>query len=157
MRYNLSQSAGGTQQSLTTTYKTQVAITSATGATTLRRAWIYEAEFSADGAPADNVVTYILNRQNTGLGTATTVTPAPLDTSDAASLITARANHTAEPTVIAATALYEKALNQRASFTWYAAPNSELVVPAIDLTGIGLRAKSPAYTSTVMCGFKFLE
>ena len=157
MRYSLTQGSGGTQQNLTTTYKTQVAITAATGATTLRRAWIYEASFGTDTAPADNVITYKLDRQNTGLGTATTVVPAPLDASDAAALITARANHTAEPTIISATQLLEMPLNQRASFTWYAAPNSELVVPAIDLTGIGLRAKSPAYTSTVMTGIKFLE
>ena len=36
-RYTIGNTHAGTQQILTTTYKTQVSLTSATGATTLRR------------------------------------------------------------------------------------------------------------------------
>src|SRR6266403_5194291 len=91
----------GTPSALTTTYKTQWDLTAATGATTLRRAWIYDVTFGTDGTPADNSVTYKIDRQTT-TGTCTTATPAPSDAADAAALITAGVVTTIEPTVTAA-------------------------------------------------------
>jgi hypothetical protein len=44
--------------------------------------------------------------------------------------------------------LMEIPVNSRASYRWVAAPGGELVVPATDVTGLGLRAKSAAYTGT---------
>lgn len=155
-RYVVGTGTGGTQQNLTTTYKTLASLTAATGATTLRKAWIYDVMFGTDGTPADNTVTYKLDRQ-TSVGTGTTAVPAPIDSSDAAALIVATTNVTIEPTVTAATQLVEMAMNQRASYRWVAAPGGELVVPATNVAGIGARAKSPAYTSTAVCAIHFWE
>lgn len=40
--YSVNNRLAGTQQALTTTFKSQVALTAATGAATLKRGWIYE-------------------------------------------------------------------------------------------------------------------
>lgn len=156
MRYALSSASAGTQQANTTTYKTQMSLTAATGATTLRRAAIYDVMFGADGTPADNAMVFKLDRQ-TSLGTGTAATPAPLDGGDAAALITGNCNSTIEPTVTANTQLVEIPVNQRASYRWVAAPGGELIVPATNVAGIGLRSKSPAYTGTVSGALHYVE
>lgn len=155
-RYGLSNGNAGTPQAMTTTYKTLMALTAATGATTLRRAWIYDVLFGVDGTPADNAMSWKMDRQTT-LGTGSAAVPAPLDTADAAALITATVNHTIEPTVTAATQLIEVGVNQRASYRWVASPGGELVVPATNLAGIGLRAKSPGYTGTALASINWWE
>lgn len=156
MRYTVGTGHAGTQQAMTTTYKTLASLTAATGATTLRRAMIYDLMFGTDGTPADNAMVYKVDRQTT-VGTGTAATPSPLDSQDAAALITATVNHTIEPTVTAATQLVEIAMNQRASYRWVAAPGGELVVPATNVAGLGARAKSPAYTGTAQCNLHFWE
>lgn len=156
MRYTAGTGHGGTQQAMTTTYKTLTSLTAATGATTLRRAAVYQMNFGADGTPADNVLTYKMDRQTT-VGTGTSIVPSPADPGDAAALITATANHTAEPTVTGATQLFEMPLNQRASYRWDAAPGGELIVPATNTTGLGFRVKSPAYTGTCVCNIHYWE
>lgn len=155
-KYTVGNTHAGTQQNLTTSYKTQVALTAATGATTLRRAWIYEFNVGADGTAADNVIRYKADRQTT-VGTGTTATPSPILPGDAAALIVATVCHTAEPTVTSATQLVLISVNQRASYRWVAAPGGELVVPATNVAGIGLRANSPAYASTVTANVHFWE
>jgi hypothetical protein len=146
-KYGMSNGNAGSAQNLTTTYKTLWDLTAATGATTLRKAWVYDLTFGTDGTPADNTVTYKVDRQTT-TGTRSAAVPAPLDSGDAAALITAGVNTTIEPTVTAATQLLEIATNQRATYRWVAAPGGELVVPATNTAGLGGRAKSPAYAST---------
>ena len=111
--------------------------------------------FGADGTPADNVISYVANRQTT-VGTGTAAVSSPIDMADAAALITETVCHTVEPTITAATQLIEIAVNQRARYRWVAAPGGELVVPATDLAGIGFRAKSPAYVLTVTTNVAFL-
>jgi hypothetical protein len=156
MRYALSNLSAGTAQNMTTTYKTLVSLTAATGATTLRRGFIYDILFGADGTPADNAMVYKADRQ-TDVGTGTAAAGAPLDSGDAAGLLTETVNNTIEPTVTAATQLVEVAVNQRASYRWVAAPGGELVVPATNTAGIGFRAKSPAYTSTCVATIHYIE
>lgn len=155
-KYAMSNGTGGTQQALTTTYKTLWDLTAATGATTLRKAWIYDVTFGCDGTPADNAVTHKIDRQ-TSTGTRTAAVPAPIDPSDAAALITAGVNTTIEPAVTGATQLLEIATNERATYRWVAAPGSELVVPATNVAGLGGRSKSPAYTGTAMSSLLFFE
>jgi hypothetical protein len=156
MRYSLGTGHAGTQQAMTTTYKTLASLTAATGATTLRRGSIYDVMFGADGTPADNSMTYKVDRQ-TSVGTGSAAVPSPLDSGDAAALLVGTTNNTAEPTVTAATQLIEIAVNQRASYRWVAAPGGELIVPATNVAGIGLRAKSPAYTGTATGLLHFVE
>src|SRR4029077_325658 len=100
-----------------TTYKTQADLTSATGATTLRRAWLYDLMFGVDGTAADNVIVWKADRQ-TSTGTRSAAGAAPLDFGDAAALITAGVNTTIEGIITAATQLIEIAVNQRASYRW---------------------------------------
>jgi hypothetical protein len=146
-KYGLSNGNVATAQNMTTTYRTLIDLTAATGATTLRRAWIYDVMFGVDGTPADNVLVYKIDRQ-TSTGTRSAAVGAPLDSGDAAALITAGVNTTIEGIITAASQLIEIAVNQRASYRWVAAPGGELVVPATNVAGLGLRAKSPAYAST---------
>lgn len=155
-KYGLTNGNAGSLQVNTTTYKTQWDITAATGATTLRRAWVYDMSFGADGTPADNAVVYKVDRQ-TSTGTRSAAVAAPLDTLDAAALITSGVNTTIEPSVTSATQLLEIATNQRATYRWVAAPGSELVVPATNVAGLGARSKSPAYTGTVVASALFYE
>lgn len=158
MRYRVDNIFAGTAQNLSTSYKTILSITAATGATTLRRSCIEEVEFGADAAPnaTDCPITGKIDRQTT-VGTATAATPAPLDSGDAAALCTVNVNNTIEPTVTAATILLPWSLNQRAGFLWQAAPDRELWAPATNTAGLGLRAKSTNYASTVIGGVSWLE
>jgi len=155
-RYTLGTGHGGTPQAMTTTYKTLVSVTAATGATTLRRGWIYDIMVGADGTPADNAMTFKVDRQTT-VGTATSSVPSPIDVGNAACLLVGSTNNTIEPTVTAATQLVELGMNQRASYRWVAAPGGELVVPATNVAGIGARVKSPGYTGTMVCTVQFWE
>ena len=155
-RYTVSNLHAGTQQAISSSYKTLVSLTAATGATTLRKAWVYDIMVGADGTPADNALVYKVDRQTT-VGTGTAATASPLDAGDAAALITETVNNTVEPTVTSATQMFELAVNQRASYRWVAAPGGELVVPATNTTGLGLRAKSAAYTGTTTGTLHFWE
>lgn len=145
-----------TQQNLSTAYKTLVQLTSATGATTLRRAWIYDIMVGTDGTPGDTAVNWIVNR-NSSVGTATTHVPTPLDSADAAALLTGRVNHTIEGIVTDQTGLVQLGVNQRASYRWVAYPGGELIVPATDVNGIGVRAKSASYALTATACINFWE
>lgn len=155
-RYSVTNLHAGTQQNLSSSYKTLLSLTAATGATTLRKGWIYDVLLGADGTPADNSITYKVDRQTT-VGTGTATAGNPLDGGDAAGLLVETVNNTIEPTVTASTQFIELAVNQRASYRWVAAPGGELVVPATDVTGIGVRAKSAAYTSTTTAGVHYWE
>ena len=50
-QYGVSNLNAGSQQNLAAAFKTINLITAATGATTLRRGWIYEFEVGADNVP----------------------------------------------------------------------------------------------------------
>jgi hypothetical protein len=154
--YSVGSATAGTPQAMTTTLKTLAALTAATGATTLRKGWIYDVLFGTDGTPADNAMTFQIDRQSS-VGTGTSATPIALDNGDAAALLVATVNHTIEPTVTANSALLSVGINQRASYRWVAAPGGEIVVPATNVTGVGLRAKSPAYTGTATGHIHFRE
>ena len=145
--YAASNLLGGTQQNLSSTYKTLMQLTAQT--TGLRRAWVYEVLIGLDGPPnsTDCAIDWDISRCTT-VGTGTAVTPNPLDSADAAATTVATANLTVEPTVTAASSLFGLGANQRASYDWKANPGSELVVPATNLAGLAIRAKSATYAST---------
>lgn len=146
-QYGINNELGGTQQNLSGTYKTILGWV-ASNSTALRRAKIFNIIFGTNGTPADNEIEWDFPRQ-TAAGTATGVTPNPLDPADAAALGSAFANATAEGTVTANSSLLYWGANQRASFSWTAAPGKELVIPATNANGIVGRARSSGYTSTV--------
>lgn len=138
---------GGTQQALSSSFKTIIALTAQTSG--LKRGKVYDFMFGQDGTPADNAVTWDISRQ-TAAGTATAATPNPLDSADGVAATVGAINATAEGTITATSSVFSLAVNQRASYRWVAAPGSELVFPATNLAGLALRAKSAAYTGTVV-------
>ena len=131
----------GGKVTTTTGLKTAVGVTGGTGL----RIRLYDFTVSAVGTPADNVLRWVVQR-STAAGTLTAITPAPLDSADAAAEATAGENHTVEPTYTTATELFDNAVNQRATYRWVAAPGGELIVPATASNGIGFQVLSPAYT-----------
>ncbi len=149
-KYHVDNRLAGTQQALTTTFKTQAAITAATA--TLARGRIYEMNFGADGAPnaTDCNIVYDVSRQ-TAAGTSTAATPLPLDPANVASRQVCAVNFTAEGTITAASTVFDQSLNQRASQRWVAMDqDSMLYWPATNLAGLAFRALSPTYTGNVL-------
>lgn len=153
--YAASNLLGGTQQAMSTSFKTLLALAASNG-TALRRIKVHEFVLGTNGTPADQAMTYDVSRI-TAAGTATSVTPNPLDAADSAFLGTGAANHTAEPTVTANSSLWANGVNQRATIRWVAFPDQELVVPATNAYGLAFRAKSPGYTGTAVCQAEFQE
>jgi hypothetical protein len=143
-KYGINNSLAGSQQNMSSAYKTALSVFA--GATA-RRGKLYDVLIGTDGTPADNAVDWDISRM-TADGTGTSATPTALDPADAAMLATSKVNYTAEPTVTAASSLFQVGVNQRASYRWVAAPGSELVYPATANNGLVLRAKSSGYTST---------
>lgn len=117
-------------------------------ATTPRRLRLYDMVVSAgEATPADNGFLWQVQRCTT-VGTATTVTPQPLDTANAVALFDAAQNHTVDPTLTAGAIPFSLGLNQRASFRWVPAPDGEIYVPATANNGLALRTPTAA---TVAC------
>jgi hypothetical protein len=145
----------GTQQNMSSTYKTLVSVYNPASGT-LRRIKVYDLLVGTNGTPADNFIEWDVSRSTTA-GTGTSATPLPLDPADAASLSLSLANITVEPTVTAASDVFYVGVNQRASYRWVAAPGSELVAPAVATNGFVLRAKSSGYTGTATGHIYFQE
>lgn len=144
--YALTNSNAGTQQSVTSTYKSLIGVT-ASSTTALRRVKVYDILVGTNGTPADNYMEWDVSRQ-TVAGTGTALTPNALDPADGASVSACLANYTSEPTVTAASSVFYVGVNQRASYRWVAAPGSELVAPATNAAGFVGRTRSGGYTST---------
>jgi hypothetical protein len=143
----------GTPQNLSSSYKTILVGTAATGGTTLRRGWITETRFGANAVPnaTDCQIEYDMSIQ-TAAGTATSLTPLVTDIGggDAAALLTWAANATAEGTITSSTSQFNKAINQRASDKqWWRDKATCPIIPAVNLKGIAFRALSPNYAAPV--------
>jgi hypothetical protein len=139
--------------------KTMLQVAAATA--TLRRAFVYEFEVGADGAPNATdcaIVWHALLQSTAGTG-GVTMTIVPLDPADAATGSVALGNFSAEPTGTFATIRWSLGANQRASYRWVVNPGGpgELTIPATNLTGIGIRAQSPTYASTASVCMFFRE
>lgn len=148
----------GTQQSMTTTYKTLVATyASTTGTTSLvRRGKVYDILIGTNGTPADNAMEFDIARL-TAPSTSAFASANPLDPADAAAASGSIANSTTEGTYTSSGQVWYVGINQRASYRWVAAPGSELLWPATSSAGLGLRARSPAYTGTATGTVLFQE
>lgn len=156
-RYSANNSPVASQQAMTSTFKTLVALTASSG-TAVRRGKLFELDIGQSAAPnaTDCDVLYDVSRQ-TGAGTSTAMTPNPLDPADAVALTVGAVNFTVEGTITANSSLWSKPVNQRNSATWQAAPGSELVWPATNLAGIAVRGLSPTYVGTVQAAAFFEE
>lgn len=151
--YNISNQNAGTPQVLSSSYKSILSVNAATGATTLRRGWLMEWEIGASDVPnaTDCPINWDISEQ-TAAGTGTALTPRVNDIGggDAAALLTYTSNYTIEGTVTASSQAWGLPLNQRASYRVQMRDEYHaLIVPAVNLKGFALRAKSPNYASTV--------
>lgn len=148
----------GTQQAMTTTYKTLCSVyASSTGTTSLvRRGKIYDLLIGTNGTPADNPMEFDVARL-TAPSTSALITANPLDPADAAAASGVNANSTTEGTFSSSGQVFYVGINQRASYRWVAAPGSELVWPATSSAGLALRAKSASYTGTATGTVMFQE
>lgn len=151
--FTINNQNAGTPQAIGSSYKTILLATAATGATTLRRGWIMEWEIGADAVPnaTDCPINWDISEQ-TAAGTITALTPRPNDIGggDAAALLVYGANATAEGTVTASSSAWYLPLNQRASYRIQMRDErNSIIVPAVNLKGPAMRAKSPNYTGTV--------
>lgn len=145
----------GTQQSVTTTYKTLLSVVGAQSAP--RRGKIYDLMVGTNGTPADSTVEWDIARITALSSTGgTTIVALALDPADAACLATCTANSTTEGTVTANSDVLYIGTNARASYRWVAAPGSELVWPATSCAGFVLRAKG-SYTGTATGNWYFQE
>jgi hypothetical protein len=124
-------------------------------AATTVRPRVYDIVMSSSSAPNDYSAEFYLQRFSAD-GTATAVTPQPLDFDDRAAVATSGHTYTIEPTLTANEILLQIAHNLRATVRWVAAPGSEMVIPA--LAGDGLahlcNAVSTAFTEVITMFFE---
>ena len=159
-RYSVNNRFAGTQQATSTSYKSQISVAAATA--TLCRGSLVDVSFGADGAPnsTDAQVVYDLSRLTTA-GTATAITPQPVDNALGAANTVAQACFTGEPTVTGGTgtqstsSLYMIALNQRASLRVFF--DQGLRWPAVNFNGIVGRALASVYTGNISFQMTFDE
>ena len=140
--------------SRTASTNTTVGSMVASSGTALRRGKLYELTVGCSGAPADNIFQWGVGRI-TAAGTSTAVTPTAVDPADTAYLGLAGQNHTVEPTYTAGQTVLTIDLNQRATFRWVAAPYGELVYPATNANGFGIR--TPVATALAVDAAAFIE
>ncbi|MCC6419933.1 MAG: hypothetical protein IT429_16990 [Gemmataceae bacterium] len=126
-----------------------------TGGTTVRPL-VYDLLIGSAATPADNAIEWYIQR-STAAGTATSVTPQPLDSGDPAATTAAGEDHTAEPTYTSNAILWRLALNQRASHRWVADPDGGLLVPATSNNGLGLYPVHASFTGLVSATMHFQE
>lgn len=144
----------------------QAANTSTPGKTTLefhavtagvRRAWMYFLSFGFSGTPADNALRMQI-METTAAGTATAVVPTRLGGgADAVAVSVSGENHSAEPTITAASEKLDISLNQRTTYQWQAIPGGEFVIPATNLAGLLAKAFHASYTSPSEATIHFEE
>jgi hypothetical protein len=106
---------------------------------------LYDLVWSHGAAPADTVIQWLVRRFDTADGTATGVTPGPLDPGAPASGLTVLEDHSVEPTDAGVVPLYDMDLNQRATFRWVAAPGGEIKFSAVATEGIYITPVSTTY------------
>ena len=152
-RYHVDNRFAGTQQAITTTYKTQVSITALTA--TLCRGRAVALAYGPDSVPntTDCNIVYCIQRQ-TAAGTATAATPNPIVPADVASRSGAFVNYTDEGTYTLP--IFARALNQRASQQWAAQDNDAMLSwPATNIAGLALLALSPTFNTAVFMGLDY--
>lgn len=166
--------AGSSQAAMTTTYKTLILVGNSTGTTTvvgggaLRRGKIYDILIGVDGTPADNYMEYDVCRVTMGAssvlggGISSVSSTLGLDLANNYGFVAmAGINSSIETAFTAGAENWYLPMNQRASYRWVCAPDSELVYPAntsaTGSNGFALRARSAAYTGNAGATLMFNE
>lgn len=150
--FSTNNTIAGTSQGVSSLYQTQVSLSAATGVTSLRRDFIYQIIFGAQfGANAGYglAVNYDISRIVAN-GTATLVAPSPLDQDDTPAGVIAAVNYTAEPAITPNSSLFSRTLNQNQTGMWVAyGERAQITIPAVNLSGVALRARSDLYAGLV--------
>ena len=148
------------QGTVATTYKTAGALWSVGS----HRVQLYELEFGQTGALAstDCQCQWDLSVfSSTNILTATTVVVNKLDPADGTAVTIFANNATTELTYTTAgagLALKNWAINQRGSYRWRALDDGDnIMVPATNLTGVGIRTLSSNFTSSAVGNLSFVE
>jgi hypothetical protein len=150
-RYHADNRMGGTQQAITTTYKSQMSVCAATA--TLCRGRVVAMAYGSDSVPnaTDCNIVYTIERQTVAGTGGSTLTPNPIYPADVASRSVVIANFTAEGTYTLP--IFTRVLNQRASQQWAAQDNDAMLNwPATNLNGLVLLALSPTFNTAVFMG-----
>lgn len=117
-------------------------------ASPLTRARVYDISIGCSATPADQATKFKYQR-TTAVGTeGTGFVPNNLDSAGPAGEYDSGYGHSAEPTYTANKELLVPSINQRATFRWVAAPESELVLPATQNAGAGLKSASATGTAS---------
>jgi hypothetical protein len=157
-RYHVDNRLGGSQQNISTTFKTAVAMFSSSNATCRGRC--VGIAMALDGAPnaTDCQVVYAVERMTAG-GTGINVTPNPTDSADQAARTTTQVNFSSEPTYTANTThIFLRVLNQRASMQWNAQDTDAMLKwPTTVTNGLAIVALSPTVAVPVGIGAEFEE
>lgn len=112
-----------------------------------RRARVFLVVAGCDGTPiGDNILNWLV-RRFTAVGTATPVTPEPLEGGGLASAMTAETNYTSEPTWDAGV-LFNVAVHQRATWQWQSVPGREIVIAAVAGNGLAVTPQHGSYSGT---------
>lgn len=120
---------------------------------------VYDIIIGSDASPADIATEFMVER-NTDEGTTPSATPTAVKldpATAAASSTTTGGTYATDPANLASNELLMIALNQRATFRWVAAPDSELVAPATDNDGIFLRSVASGGTPNINATFLWKE
>lgn len=129
-----------------------------------RRIMLYETEFGQTGtlASTDCQDQWDLSRfGNTSVLTATAVVPNLLDPADSSPLAVFQNNATTELTYTTAAFglnLKSWSINQRGSYRWRALDDGDnIIIPATNMSGVGLRTLSSGFTATGIGNISFIE
>ena len=116
-------------------------------ATPLTRAKVFDISVGCSATPADAATKFKYGR-TTAVGTeGTGFTPNNIDAAGPAGEYDSGYGHSAEPTYTANKELLVFSVNQRATFRWVAAPESEMVLTATQNNGAGLKSASGTGTA----------
>jgi len=141
------------------TSKTMLQLAAATA--TLRRAFLYEWTVGPGSVPnaTDCELVWSIIKQTTAGTGGVTLTMNAIDQADATAGSVALGNFTAEPTGAETAIIDTLGANQRASYRWVVAPGGpgEIIIPATNLAGIGVRTKSSTYVGNAIVGCKWRE
>jgi hypothetical protein len=139
--------------SATNTASATVPMLNLTGGTTTRLR-IGDIIIGSNATPADNYAQFALRRTSAAGTTSATFTPTALDPADPAAAAVFATAWSVNPTITASSDLLEVSMNQRATFRWVAAPDSEIIVPATAGAGVALMSVATSgnasYTHTVL-------
>lgn len=151
--------AAPTLNNVSTSVKTMLQLAAQTSG--IRRAFIYEFGVGASGVPnaTDCEIAWSVVKQTTAGTGGVALTASAIDQADSATATVCLGSLTAEPTGAETGVVWALGANQRASYRWVVAPGGpgELVIPATNLAGYGIRAKSSNYASTVTVSSLFRE